>query len=1626
MAKSDKWADLPEIHINSIKGNNPMGKQTQAQANELETQVVELNQLLAETRRQLQQRTLQLETGHQINQLAASMLPPHILMRRIAQIIKDHFQLYHVGLYVIDDSGQWVVLQEAAGKASRKLKKEGVRLPLSGQSTVAWVSKNHQPYLVTTANSPESNGQNLNHLLLPNASAELTLPLITNKRLIGILDVQSEREDFFNQETAAALQALADQVASALNQAQLHAETVAERDRTSLLFEISATLNADLEFDSIASIAVSLADRLGATSGELHLLDETGNLYYRSSYAERNQIDEVKWRHLVLRTLTEGLDAWVIKNGQSALILDTATDDRWLKIGHNDQMTSVRSVICSPIIVEHSKLKGAISYVHPQPNHFNDQDLALLRALASQIAVALENTTLLNNIQSNLVETHLVLEVSRQLTKALNFKDVYSALVKGIMASGSERCTIHACKDLDMNNVPQSSQVVFIEDVDPTMRKQGLNDRFAWRDYPVIYQMALGQEPLVIMDVDNDERLSNEERAFLQKFGTCSLIIIPLVAHNHVIGLASIEYRTPQDFDEHNITLFHTLCSQATIALENVRQVERTAAALAGTQSLYRAGRVLANTVSVKDTLQEALIEFLYSLNVDQGAITLLTPDRKYGQLVVYAQNYELQDVEQLKFPITEESLYQKTLLAGQPFVSSDVANDNRLKDFVSFNKEASPKSLLEAPLILHGETIGWLGADAIYEYRDFSEREVDLARAMADQVTIALQNHRLLEQTQRRAEQFKAVAEVGEAVSGLIELDEVLNKTVNLIRDRFGFYHVSIFLLDQTHTWAVVRASTGEVGKIMVERPHRLTVGGQSIVGYVTNTGQPRIALDVGQDAVHFNNPLLPDTRSEMALPLIARGSVIGALDVQSVEAGAFDEEDINMLQVMADQLAAAIENARLFEQTQRRLVEQAMLYNIGTRISATLSLREAANSLVTETAQAMNVARCALALMEENEQVHIISEWVKHGAPFPSSQGRRFKLQDSIAWPSIVATKQEQVAHIDELSDDKNQGEYDYLRNYQGTAMAIVPVLLRHKVIGFLEVYDDKPDRRFSRENVSLLDSIALQAANAIQNAQLFESAQESQAFMKSIINEIPDPIFIKDRSHKWVVVNRAFCDVLFNGMPEEEIIGYSDYDFSPKEEADWFWQQDEKTFETAEIQETEEMHTNPDGDIRILYTRKIPLALTDQEGKPDFLVAIVHDITERKQREAERERLIEETQKNLERTQTLYRLSDALASAVEPQETFEMVLHEYLRLLNLKQGCIMLLDKTGQYTQVEALYLDGQAAPTGFRLAVEEDQVAQHLQKNPEPLVIEESCQHPLTQANFELRPASAEAMLFIPLIIRSKMGGMIVAGSPEKGYTFAESDVTLGEVMADQLSIWLENRQLLAEAQYRTNLLQTAAEVSRAASSILDIHELIETSVNVIRDQFDFYYVGLFLVDEAKEWAVLRAGTGEAGRLQVDKGHRLKIGAESMIGWSIANRQARIALDVGEDAVHFQNPYLPDTHSEMALPLINRDEVIGALTVQSVVRGAFSDEDITVLQTMTDQLANAIGNATLYETTQRAAQREAIIREITGKIRGSTTVDDIMKTTVGELSKILGAARGGITLSIEPGEKEINNH
>ncbi len=300
-----------------------------------------------------------------------------------------------------------------------------------------------------------------------------------------------------------------------------------------------------------------------------------------------------------------------------------------------------------------------------------------------------------------------------------------------------------------------------------------------------------------------------------------------------------------------------------------------------------------------------------------------------------------------------------------------------------------------------------------------------------------------------RRTTELEAAAYVARRASEIRRLDMLLDETVKLISERFGFYHVGIFLIDELGEYAVLRAASSEGGKRMLDRGHRLEVGRVGIVGYVAGTGNPRIALDVGEDAVFFDNPDLPMTRSEMAVPLKVRDQVIGVLDVQSEKSAAFTDEDVAILQVMADQIALAIENARLLEEAQRALSEAQSLY--GEYLQGTwqrLARREKALGYHRSLKGGRFLTASEVQLLRENPRI----------------------------WSFLARGE----VYVQSASDDDEE------------AYLLAPVLLQEQVIGVLQVRSTVGGYHWSSDEVALVRVIADRLALALENARLLEETR------------------------------------------------------------------------------------------------------------------------------------------------------------------------------------------------------------------------------------------------------------------------------------------------------------------------------------------------------------------------------------------------------------------------------------------------------------------------------------------------------------------------------------------------------
>jgi PAS domain S-box-containing protein len=356
---------------------------------------------------------------------------------------------------------------------------------------------------------------------------------------------------------------------------------------------------------------------------------------------------------------------------------------------------------------------------------------------------------------------------------------------------------------------------------------------------------------------------------------------------------------------------------------------------------LRRIDQAILEAQSPEEIAQAALHHIRLLISCQRANVAVFDPAAREASILAKTPSGDTQPSPGARIPLEPFGNILAELQRGETYVINDIMDYPEPPPIVQVQQAVGVRAYACTPLIVQGELIGALSLSANTP-GCFGREQIEIAHELANHLAIVIQQARLHRQVQhhaqeleqrvtertrdleRRTAHLQVAAEVARDATTAHDLNDLLNNAVDLIRERFGFYHAGIFLLDGSGEYAVLRAATGEAGRQMLEDEHKLKVGETGIVGYATGSGQPRISLDVGIDAVHFVNPFLPETRSEMALPLKVGGRIIGALDVQSIHEAAFSKDDVDTLQIMADQLAVAIERTRLFERAQATLTER------------------------------------------------------------------------------------------------------------------------------------------------------------------------------------------------------------------------------------------------------------------------------------------------------------------------------------------------------------------------------------------------------------------------------------------------------------------------------------------------------------------------------------------------------------------------------------------------------------------------------------------------------------------------------------------------------------------------------
>lgn len=583
--------------------------------------------------------------------------------------------------------------------------------------------------------------------------------------------------------------------------------------------------------------------------------------------------------------------------------------------------------------------------------------------------------------------------------------------------------------------------------------------------------------------------------AYTRQLGCETAALVPILQKGQLRGFVLIGSRAGQEIDEEVVNAFARTIRLTSKTLETS---DSSTQPLSDRRALeVKAIDALASfTTNVEDlhSFYALIHEQIRTVIGSFGFVIALYNPKTNSISIPYL--YEDNSLSSLEaFPLGE-GLTSILLRSGEPLM---LVEDTEKRAIAMGAKITGKPALswLGVPLLAHGEAIGAVIIQDLERENSFDEADLHFMISVANQVAGAIFNFRLIEESKQTALQFETAAEIARDISSSLDLDELLQKAVELIRSRFDFYHAAIFLKDVPGEYLVIREATGDAGLQMKRSGHKLGVGSKSVVGFVAGRGELLVVNDTARDATYYQNPLLPETHAEAALPLKVGDRIVGVMDVQSTAAYAFAEQNLRTLQILADQLAIAVVNSELFAETQEHLAQHRLLHHITTTAASGTTLDEALNSAVNGLQVTLGGDRVSILLADREKKILEIKAAVGYASDV-------FDLQVPIG-TGITGWA---AAHRRTLRVDNVLNDARYIEGSPNTrAEMAIPLLYRSELLGVLNV-ESEQFAAYAENDEELLGTLGGSLAAIIANARLLEQIR-AQADRERTLFEISDKI-------------------------------------------------------------------------------------------------------------------------------------------------------------------------------------------------------------------------------------------------------------------------------------------------------------------------------------------------------------------------------------------------------------------------------------------------------------------------------------------------------------------------------------
>ncbi|MGE5073324.1 MAG: GAF domain-containing protein [Anaerolineae bacterium] len=1568
-----------------------------------------------EAEEQVQRRLAELEALYESGLSLGKTLDPREISRRVIEVLTDRLHWHHAAVRVRRaDSEEVELLAFSESPGQDHPSEEGQRLARNaitqiGQGMAGWAMRYGR--MINSGNLPEDPRY---HATFPDMRSGLYVPIWAAGRVLGCISVETQQREAFNDADERLLSTLASQAAAAFENARLFAETQQRVSESLTLYEFTRDLTAQSDLSALLkTLAERVASLLNVPGGGVYLYD-----------AARQQLEIVTGTDATLPIgsklqLGQGMAGTVAQTREPMVVDDYRAwegrpglyqDRPWAAVLEVPMLYRGELIGVLAAYVTHS----ADSSASGERKRFSEDDIRLLSLFAASAAGAIYSARLFDAERLRREEAEELRQQAVQAAERLSTLHAATREIAHISQDPEEvYASIHqaASRLLPMD----AFTIALVDEKRNKIHGAYLFDRDGRSpsmDIPVgesfTSRVIQAGETLRLDDV---EAINLERVHFGSPEHVRSILAVPLRAGGKIIGTLSAQSYAPNVYQPGDQVLLEMLAAQAAIAIQNARLYQHALRSAERQAVLHQVSQSLTRISQDPEQLYAAIHAAAARLMpADLFTIVLADEDRKHAKAVYSVEAGE-------RWPVTEfatRDSYTGWVLEQERTLFLDDAHESGIVKYTPFPNAADTRSVLMVPLGLGDQAIGVMSVQS-YEPDQYSEEDQTILELLGSQAAVAIQNASLFDETSRRAEEFKALYESAYT----LPLQQDTGSLLSLVLERATeLLHVSegtLYLYDAQHQLLMPALRRGT----QLESEEGLQLG-EGAAGRVALSRQPLILDDYqawdGRASQFDGVPY----RAVLEVPMLYGGELIGVLGIHEIGPNAarkFNGREARLLSLFASQAAAAIYNARLLEDTRRRLHELESLAMVGDALTGTLELEPLLENILRTARQAIPSAeKGTIVLREPGEHGHLhVRAQVGYGdlrmmdLPFADNTGyagRAFHDKRAIIVRDAVAESAEYEIPFDQEFEEVNK-----IRS-----AIVAPLVVKDEAIGAIALDNLSRTSAFDESDLRLLGLFASSAAVVIENARLFEETRQRAREFEVLYDATRDlsaaPQDLSSLLSMLVEKAARLMGSHGSGM--------------------YLYDRARGDLEMAVVSSGEQgagaRIALGEGAAGRVAEARIPMVIEDYQGwegrRPlldgipyrallivpmvyggeliGVLDAYEYGSSDRKFSEADVKllslfasqaagavhsaRLFEETRKKAAQFASLYETARDLSDQRNVDQLLQTIVERASKLLHAPVSGIYLHDKARNDLYV-AVNLGFQSS-MGVRLALGEG-VAGRVAQTRQPILIEDYQKWEGRSSKYEDVPL--RSILEVPMLYSGELIGVLTVdelGDSERKFT--QEDADLLSLFASYAASIVHTARLFEQISRRATEFEVLYKTAADLSSQTNVQTLLDTVIERARDLMDAVGAVVYLHDpHTGELEVMACHDPD-----IRKGLHMSPG-EGMSGRVALSKQSLIVTDYqnweGRSAQYEGLPY----SSAVAVPMIYSGQLIGVLNVYNradrdsdKARPAFRAEDAHILELLANSAAGAVYVARLLEQTRRRLEQLSALHAVDTAI-GSTT-------------------------------------